>query len=420
MAVQNPSKFGQSKAAPLAVGRYQLIGRAGNGIESAYKARDPDENLVAVYLFPDEYGKSPRPDRLSAVFQTVAGLEHPNTLRVLDFGREGEFGYLVTEWVEGTTLARMIEVHSRLPEGNVIRFLAQVGQMMDHTRKDDTVPCLVSPANILVRADGVVKVIPFELLVEEAAPVAAAPVMLKGWGKPQAPTTSIPRREEPPEPKREHELGKPVPFVELIFSMGTTLHEALTGMMWVPPSTSSRRRRPPPRPVGLTERTEKAIRKTTASDPKKRPTSCAEFLKMLRGRPLTAGTPKPDARPPAAASDNRRAYVRYSLGAGTNCTINASVFDGGPPSAEIWPLVVQDVSAGVIGILLARRCEPGTELSVELMGGPDMAARSLPVTVVRVKKEQHGHWTHGCMFLTPLDDDELNALINYLGKAETV
>ncbi len=69
----------------------------------------------------------------------------------------------------------MIETHSRLPEGNVIRFLAQVGQVMDFTRNGDAALCCVSPANVLIRNDGVVKVIPFELLGDAATPAMPMP-----------------------------------------------------------------------------------------------------------------------------------------------------------------------------------------------------------------------------------------------------
>jgi hypothetical protein len=135
----------------------------------------------------------------------------------------------------------------------------------------------------------------------------------------------------------------------------------------------------------------------------------------LRTRPLTAGTPKPDSRPTGASGEDRRGYIRYSLGVGANCTIDTSVFDGERQSSEIWPLVVQDVSLTGIGILLARRCEPGTILSVEV-GGTGRTARSLPVQVVRVRKDNFGHWTHGCMFLTPLDEPELHTLLEHLGR----
>jgi hypothetical protein len=170
----------------------------------------------------------------------------------------------------------------------------------------------------------------------------------------------------------------------------------------------------------LTERTERAIRRATDPDPTRRPATCAEFMKLLRGRPMTAGTLKPDAR--ATAADDRRGYVRYALGAGTNCTINRSAFDAPAPAVpdpqEVWPLVVQDVSASGVGILLARRCEPGTELVIEVSAGADRAVRSLPARVVRVRKDNFGHWMHGCAFLAPLEEPELTALLDHLGRSD--
>jgi hypothetical protein len=106
---------------------------------------------------------------------------------------------------------------------------------------------------------------------------------------------------------------------------------------------------------------------------------------------------------------------------GGNCTINTSVFDSAAESQshELWPLVLQDVSATGIGLLLARRCEPGTELLVEVTG-PDRTVWALPVCVVRVRKDNYGHWMHGCAFLSPLDDSELAALLSYLSRADGV
>src|SRR5437763_482644 len=66
--------------------------------------------------------------------------------------------------------------------------------------------------------------------------------------------------------------AKPVPFAEAVFSLGALIHEALTGSPWAPDrAADARRRRPAARPTGLTERTERAIRRATHPDPAKRP-----------------------------------------------------------------------------------------------------------------------------------------------------
>jgi hypothetical protein len=220
-------------------------------------------------------------------------------------------------------------------------------------------------------------------------------------------------------------------FAQAIHSFGTTLYEAVTGRVWVDPATippsfdRKGRPRPPRRKIipGLTERVDLAVRRATDPDPAKRPASCSEWLKVLRSRPRTAATPRPDVRPDTTDADDRRAFVRYAVGVGSSCTINTSVFDAFPPEnspeSAVWPLVVRDVSAGGIGILLARRCEPGTELAVELVTGVNRVTRSLLAKVVRVKRDTHGHWVHGCEFVSPLDSKGLNAVLGHLGRTDT-
>ena len=89
--------------------------------------------------------------------------------------------------------------------------------------------------------------------------------------------------------------------------------------------------------------------------------------------------------------------------------VDPDVHAGGP--GESWPLVVRDVSAGGAGVLLARRFEPGTELAIELAGGPGAPARRLPARVVRVRADRGGCWVHGCAFDPPLDGQQLAALL---------
>jgi hypothetical protein len=38
---------------------------------------------------------------------------------------------------------------------------------------------------------------------------------------------------------------------------------------------------------------------------------------------------------------------------------------------------------------------------------------------VRVRKDNFGHWMHGCEFLSPLDEPALAALLAQIGRSET-
>src|SRR5262245_48026602 len=408
---------------PLSVGHYALAGRAGLGTSGdVYRARDTDtDSLVAVYLFPVAAAKEAKRD-LREEFRDAVLCEHPNILRILDHGQEGNYFYLVTEWIDGTSLARMIDAHARLPEDNAIRFLAQVGQAVDYARKCNFKVCRVNTTNILIRNDGVAKLLPFgagsETLEPLAPPLPPPAPSQPAWRL----TTSYDRKPEPPPPP-------PLPIDDPVFLMATTLYEAVTGVVWKqpepppPPAPGKRRRssRKPPPPPGLTDRLDKIIHRATDLNAARRPATCAEFLKLLRGRSLTSGNAKTDSRPTPMAGD-RRAEVRYALGVGSNCMINTSLFDAPETvawsdSQEIWPLVVKDVSAGGLGILLARRCEPGTELLIELVTAGRTPCR-FPGTVVSVRRDNLGHWMHGCQFPTPLYEEELNALLNHLGRLE--
>ena len=98
---------------------------------------------------------------------------------------------------------------------------------------------------------------------------------------------------------------------------------------------------------------------------------------------------------PTGPKVERRAWVRHELDVGSCGIIDPNVFCGSPESEEFWPLVIRDLSVGGVGVLVARRFELGTELSIELSVGPDVPPRRLLAKVVRIVPEKAGHWTHG-------------------------
>lgn len=400
---------------PLSIGRYDISTRVTGGKSATlYRAREPESGtVVALQLIPAEGQADPKLfDRLRAEFDAAAPLEHPNLLRALDFGRESGYWFVAAEWVDGTTLGRLVQDRTRLPEEHAVRVVAQVGQAVDFARRAG-VDCRANASNVIIRNDGLAKLVPF------GPAVGCVPVPPPASAS--APGPASPLDGPLPDPAD-------APVADPVFCLAVTLYAAVTGREWVPPAVlaanvSERRRRrqvaPPVRPAGLSERVELAVRLATDPDPAARPATCADFLTVLHGRPRTLGATKGDSRLVRIAPDDRRAHVRYVVGVGSSGTIHDSVFDppgDGPPSQQVWPLVIRDVSAGGVGLLLARRCEVGTELLIVLPGGARKGMRLVPVRVVRVKRENHGHWAHGCSFLAPLGDDELAALLDQFAQ----
>lgn len=106
----------------------------------------------------------------------------------------------------------------------------------------------------------------------------------------------------------------------------------------------------------------------------------------------------------------RRASVRYpcseeSFSADNSCR---------PITAhrnESWSATVRDLSTGGVGIVVNRRFEPGTLLSIELQDAEQTVNRILLVRVVRVLSEDDGRWLLGCAFTAKLTEGELLALM---------
>jgi serine/threonine-protein kinase len=103
----------------------------------------------------------------------ACGIQHPNVAQILDLGEQDDVLFIVMEWVDGDSLARVRKLLGRrdttLPIGIVLRVLSEAcgGLHAAHELRDDRGEPLeivhrdVSPHNILLATSGAVKVIDF-------------------------------------------------------------------------------------------------------------------------------------------------------------------------------------------------------------------------------------------------------------------
>ena len=382
------------------------IGSGGAG--SVYRATDKTTgDVVAIKVLNCRINENATlHKRLSTEFRAATQLEHPNIVRALEIGTDGSTSYLVYELVEGENLGDLIDRKGRLSESEAVRIITQVAQALYYAHQRQVIHRDVKPDNILVLPDGRAKLTDFGLakdfnndmdLTRHAAglgtPHFMAPEQFQG-------AKSVDKRAD-------------------IYSLGATLYNAVTGLLpfdaKFPLAILTKKERGELRAIrdlvpGISERVEAATRAALAVKPEERPSTCLEFFKLLTSRLSaeidTTYNPKP-------AGSERRAFVRHPLGVGACGTIDTAVYGGSGETDELWPLVVRDVSAGGIGVLLARRFELGTELTIELTAGRDQTPRRLVARVVRLEPESNGHWVHGCAFRYPLSQDELAALIKF-------
>jgi serine/threonine-protein kinase len=106
--------------------------------------------------------------RFEREVQIASQLLHPNTVRIYDFGRtrEGQ-PYYVMEYLDGVTLAELVEISGPVPPGRVIHILRQVGAALREAHEHGMIHRDVKPENVMLcrrGEDDVVKLLDFGLV----------------------------------------------------------------------------------------------------------------------------------------------------------------------------------------------------------------------------------------------------------------
>ncbi|MBQ7096453.1 MAG: Stk1 family PASTA domain-containing Ser/Thr kinase [Clostridia bacterium] len=145
-------------------GRYEIIEEVGNGgMAVVYKAKCQLLNrFVAVkVLRPDLQNDQEFVHRFNVEAQAAASLAHPNIVSIYDVGCEDGLHYIVMEFIEGKTLKEYIEEKRVLHWREAVEFTIQVAKGLEQAHKNSIIHRDVKPHNIIMTADGVLKVTDF-------------------------------------------------------------------------------------------------------------------------------------------------------------------------------------------------------------------------------------------------------------------
>ena len=199
-------------------GRYRLDAGLGTGSSAhVYAAFDTRlRRVVAVKLLhPGLAGDEGFLRRLRAEAQAVAALNHPNVLKVFDWGEEDDGPFLVLEYLGGGSLQDLLDAGGRLDPAQVATVGAQAARGLAYAHRRGFVHRDVKPGNLLFDEDGGLRVADFGL----ARALAEA-----AWTEPAGAVLGTARYASP-----EQAEGRPLDDRSDVYSLALVLYEAVVG-----------------------------------------------------------------------------------------------------------------------------------------------------------------------------------------------
>jgi serine/threonine protein kinase len=142
------------------LGAYDVIDSIGQGgMGQVFKARHSIMGrTVAVKVLPRDRSSPESIERFSREIRAQARLDHPNLVRALDAGHEGNVHFLVTEYVPGTDLRHLIRRTGRLSMAAAATIVSQAAAGLQHAHDNGLLHRDVKPGNLLVSPGGHTKI----------------------------------------------------------------------------------------------------------------------------------------------------------------------------------------------------------------------------------------------------------------------
>jgi serine/threonine-protein kinase len=199
------------------IGRYQITGELGKGAMGVvYKATDPNigREVAIKTTRIDTHGidETELLKRFKNEARAAGTLNHPSIVTIFDAGEDNGLFYIAMEYIEGTTLQKMLQQRRVLSPQQVVDFGGQICAGLDYAHSRGVVHRDIKPANIMITPTGAVKIMDFGIAKAGGGMTSTGQVL------------GTPNYMSPEQVK-----GRAVDGRSDIFSTGVVLYEALTG-----------------------------------------------------------------------------------------------------------------------------------------------------------------------------------------------
>ncbi|MCW1969984.1 MAG: protein kinase [Anaerolineae bacterium] len=254
------------------------VGRG--GMATTYRATSPSGNIVAIKIMAQRHAKnSISRRRFENEIALGVSLNHPNIVRVIDYGMHDDTPFIVMDYIAGDSLERRLRSQTLSPQ-EFLPILTDVAKALDHAHfvhKPRVIHRDVKPANILLRADGRAMLADFGIAKLDGGTVFTATDARIGSVYYMSPEQAAGQLELTP--------------ASDIYSLGITAFHVLTGRQPFNGDNEIAIARmqmddPPPHLCEINPNVHKAICSavlaTLEKSPNKRPASAGEFVEIFQ------------------------------------------------------------------------------------------------------------------------------------------
>jgi len=134
--------------------RYKVVKEVGRGgLSAVYKVIDQsmDRSIAVKVLIPQLVSDQFSIKRFQQAAQTISQLQHPNVIRVYDYGflSSGQ-PYLIMDFLEGENLADIIGHAKKMPVERMIPIFIQACEGLEHAHEKGVLHCNLKSSNIML------------------------------------------------------------------------------------------------------------------------------------------------------------------------------------------------------------------------------------------------------------------------------